>query len=84
MGNCCRIFTHKSVEDCQKIVGNHPAVLRWGDNAIKPNENNLLSHKTVINSINEIKSIVNLLGQECIVQDLDGYGINKYFKCVPE
>ncbi len=65
---------------------------RWGENAIVPVNrsyyglagNQKLIAAVEINLINEITSVANLCKQENLeiitVQDLDAYGINKWFK----
>ena len=91
MGNCCRVFVQLPIDKVIELVGNHPSVIRFGGNPIRPaNESYFGFDKTSpskdihefteINFINDISAIANLLKVKGYAQDLDGYGINHWFK----
>ena len=77
MGNICRIFTSKSIQEIEHVK-ELPCVQRYGDDAIQSTETG-----TVIYSINSIQTVVDAIGEDCIVQDLDAYGIDQSFICKP-
>ena len=85
MANCCRIYVDASLEKVKNIVGNLPAVVRWGNNPIRNasesafgNVPTKTEHMVEINCMNEINSVCLELSKELepsfLVQDLDGYG----------
>ena len=87
MGNCCRIFTNLSEQDCVNLVGNHPAVKAWGENAIRKASNSYfgrvpecckdLTEINLVNNITEVNNEIHRMGLYC--QDLDGCGADKVF-----
>lgn len=91
MANCCRIYTTLSKEECIKTVGNHPSVIRFGENPIVHASESYFGNvpkgcedMTEINLMNSIKDVDNILTSNCtlptrIVQDLDAFGYEVLF-----
>jgi hypothetical protein len=90
MGNCCRVITNLPIEEVNELVGTHPAVTRWGKNAIVPVSKSIFglgSRPPVeitgdwveVNLINTPNDIAKALNKECYIQDLDGYGVDCWF-----
>lgn len=92
MGNCCRVFVQLPIEQVTNLIGNHPAVIRFGGNPIRPAKESYfgfnkilpaqmkeLEKFTEINFINDISAIADLLNVKGYAQDLDGYGIDHWF-----
>ena len=80
MGNLCKIYTKLPVEECIKLVGDHPAVKRYGDNPITVVEKgNYFEGLTVIKLINSINDVYEALDKNAEAwQDLDAYGDRLY------
>lgn len=92
MGNCCRIFVELPLEEVVTLVGQHPAVVRFGEQPIRPASQSYFGFDktmptqmkdvekwTEINFINEISSVANLVKVSGYTQDLDGYGMDTWF-----
>ena len=90
MGNCCRVFINLPISQVKEVAGNHPAVLNWGKDAIVEPVNSKFGRvhpeckdHTEINCINSPHLVARLFQgvvAEVILQDLDGYGIDKWFR----
>lgn len=89
MGNCCRIFIKADLQQVVDKVLFHRSVQAFGANPIVPATKSHFSHVrkdlldhveiNLMNSITDVANQLKGLADNCIVQDLDGYGIEKYF-----
>jgi hypothetical protein len=89
MTNYYRIFVNAPLQEVVNTISLEPSVQRFGANPVVPANkshfgfvrHDLLNHVEInlINNIQQICSKLSKFGNCFVVQDLDNYGIEKYF-----
>lgn len=91
MANCCRIYVNAPIDVVKQKLGEIPAVIGWGKDAIVPASESYfgiqkrtdLAQMIEVNFLNEVNLLLRACKTENLevvaIQDLDGYGPHRWF-----